>query len=291
MPIFINIMFHKSIPLHDFTRDDETSVAFRYMPLEQKDDHDASVPHRHNYFEIFIFMEGGGVHEIDFESYPIESNSIHFVSPGQVHQVKRTAKSYGQVIFFSRDFFMVAPQQTELLNNLPFVNQNGAPPVLQLAPEQMAQLLPTLKAMEQESLKQEPYYEEAVRHYLSLLLLVCRRNATDANNEPPSAEARLCQDFKSLLEQNFRTLHQVKDYAQLLNTTPKSLNQALSNLTGATASTHIFNRLILEAKRLLRHSTLSIKEIAYFLNYDDPAHFSKFFKGQTGQSPAEFREG
>ena len=47
-------MFHKSIPLHDFTQDDETSVAFSFVPLEQKDDHDASVPHRHNYFEIFM---------------------------------------------------------------------------------------------------------------------------------------------------------------------------------------------------------------------------------------------
>ncbi len=289
--IFITIMFHKSIPLHDFTKDDETSVAFRYLPLELKDDHDASVPHRHNYYEIFIFMEGGGVHEIDFETYPIESYSIQFVSPGQVHQVKRTASSFGQVIFFSRDFFMVAPQQEELLSNLPFINRNDAKPVLQLSATDMEDIMPILQAMDKESKSQEPFYEEAVRHYLSLLLLTCRRRASSASVEATTIEGKLCQDFKALLEKHFRMEHQVKAYAQMLTTTPKGLNQALTNYTGITASAHIFNRIILEAKRLLRHSTLSIKEIAFFLNYEDPAHFSKFFKGQTGSSPAEFREG
>ncbi len=291
-------MHHQSIPQHNFTVDDATSIPFRYLPLELKDDHDVSVPHRHNYYEIFIFVQGGGTHEIDFEKYAIESNSLHFVSPGQVHKVQRTSSSFGWVIFFSRDFFMVAPQQEALLTNLPFIHPNGGQPVLKLSTDDLERLAPILKALEAESKSKGAFYEDVVRNYLGILLLECKRAPTPTSTLNSAAlsitastdpEAQLSRDFKLLLEKHFRTQHQVQDYASLLNTTPKSLNQALTKYTGTTASGHIFNRLTLEAKRLLRHSTLSVKEIAFFLNYEDPAHFSKFFKAQTGVSPAEFR--
>ncbi len=283
-------MHHKTIPLHDFTVDDETSIPFRYLPLEQKDDHDVSVPHRHNYYEIFIFQKGGGFHEIDFNEYPIEANSIHFVSPGQVHRVQRSAGAVGHVIFFSRDFFMITPQQETLLNDLPLGSGTDTPPIIKLPAIDMDRLLPILRALEAESQQQKQWYEEMVRQYLSILLLEFKRHVPAKVLPTPDAEAQLSRQFKTLLEKHFRTKHQVQDYAQLLHTTPKALNAALNKHTGVTASGHIYNRLLLEAKRLLKHSTLSVKEIAFFLSYEDPAHFSKFFKAQTGVSPAEFRE-
>ncbi len=289
-PYLHSKMQQQAIPLHNFTQDDATSIPFRYLALELKNDHDASVPHRHNYYEIFVFKQGGGTHEIDFETYPIEHNSIHFVSPGQVHHVKRSVGSFGHIIFFSRDFFLVSPQQQALLSELSFVNNNGALPVIQFTPSEMQGLQPILQALQNESTHRVDYYEEAIRQYLSLLLIECRRRAPEAIIQTPSAEAQLCREFKNLLEKHFTVQHKVQYYAQVLNSTPKALNQALTKYTGNTASTLIFNRLTLEAKRLLRHSTLSVKEIAYFLNYDDPAHFSKFFKAQTSVSPAEYRD-
>lgn len=184
---------------------------------------------------------------------------------------------------------MVSPQLENLLTNHPFAQQ----PILTLAPGQMATLMPILQAFEVESQQRDAFYEDVVRLYLALLLLECKRRLAGRHNTltDSSYDAQLCQNFKSLLEKHFKSQHQVQAYAKLLGTTPKALNQALSKHTGQTASAHIFNRLTLEAKRLLRHSALSVKEIAFLLNYDDPAHFSKFFKAQTGLSPADFREG
>lgn len=280
----------KHIPVHDFSEDDASSIPFQFLALEDKEDHDVSVPHRHNYYEIFIFNRGPGRHMIDFEQYPIEAGSIHFVSPGQVHQVQRKKGSFGKVIFFSRDFLLSNSSNKHLLFELPYLNSNGRP-VMQLSKGEMQELAPILAGLQKESEGALDYGEEIVRAQLHVLLLKCQRYYAArkplAEADTPPSKMR---DFRVALEQNFRELHQVQDYAALLHTNTKSLNQLCKEASGKTASECIFDRILLEAKRLLIHSEWSVKEVAVFLNYEDPAHFSKFFKKYTGQSPSEFRE-
>src|ERR1043165_2430378 len=93
------------IPIHDFSRDSDDSVAFRFISLGASSHYDFSQPHRHNYYEIFFFEEGGGTHFIDFTEYPITDHAIHFVSPGQVHKLMRSGNAHGSIVLFSRDFF------------------------------------------------------------------------------------------------------------------------------------------------------------------------------------------
>ena len=80
----------------------------------------------------------------------------------------------------------------------------------------------------------------------------------------------------------------VSAYADELNVTPKTLNELVKKYTGRTASDHIYKQVILEAKRSLLLGS-SVKEVAFSLQFDDPGHFSKFFKKQVGMSPADFR--
>ncbi|HLP11849.1 MAG TPA: helix-turn-helix transcriptional regulator [Flavobacteriales bacterium] len=282
---------HDEIPIHNFSTDDASSIPFRYIPLELKTDYDTSVPHRHNYYEMFIFTKGAGYHDIDFTRYTISECAIHFVSPGQVHQVERELGTYGYVLLFSRDFFAMNTENKNLLFDLPFLNNNGPDPVLDLSQAEMSFFTTILSTMEVEYKNKNSLKEEMLRSYLNLLLLQSHRLY---NEKHPVAKvitgSTLYKDFRILLEKNFTKEHKVMEYAEKLNVTEKTLNENIKKVTGKTASEHIFDRIILEAKRLLKHSDLTTKEIAYFLNYQDPAHFSKFFKTQTGQSPSDFRE-
>lgn len=80
-----------------------------------------------------------------------------------------------------------------------------------------------------------------------------------------------------------------KDYAALLHVMERRLSEATKRCTGQTASEIIHERVLLEAKRLLVHSQLSISEVAYRLSIDDPAYFSRFFKKHTGKTPGEYK--
>lgn len=83
-------------------------------------------------------------------------------------------------------------------------------------------------------------------------------------------------------------MKKVQDYAEILCVSDKHLNEIVKRQTGKSASTLIYRQLITEAKRLL-NSGLTVKEVGFELKFDDPAHFSKFFKTQTGSSPSDFR--
>jgi AraC-like DNA-binding protein len=106
---------------------------------------------------------------------------------------------------------------------------------------------------------------------------------------PVSFDKELARKFSQLVEQNYRTIHSVADYASMLNLTPKNLNRKIVTEKQIAPNTIIKNRIILQAKRLLVNTTLSIKEIAVYLGYEDYSYFVRFFKSQTGSSPLTFR--
>jgi AraC-like DNA-binding protein len=280
-----------SIPLHSFVKDDHRSIPFRVMPLEKREEYDTSVHHRHNYYEIFIFESGGGHHEIDFEVFEIADRSIHFVSPGQVHLVKRELDSTGWVIFFSRDFYYLNLQDKNILFDLPFLNNNSARPLLNLDASAFLPLLSLAQSIAREYDSTNDFREELIRSYLNIFLIECRRQFDDSGQPAnEGANATPFRTFRVHLEENFTSLHQVQDYAGLMAITEKFLNDLCKRSSGKTASELIHERIILEARRLITHSELNNKEIAHFLNFDDPSHFSKFFKRKTGDSPSDFRK-
>lgn len=275
----------ENIPLHTFAQDDDSSIPFKVVKLETRSTYDTTVPHRHNYYEIFILFKGGGDHEIDFHTYDIKDNSLHFVSPGQVHMVRRELDTYGYVILFSREFY--SPSENDRLFEMPFLNLNSPIPILNLSKDDMLLFEPIIRKIAEESNSNEVNKEEILRSYLHILLLLSGRYYK-GNGENILIPA-VVKEFRMQLEKHFIKYHMVKEYAQLLSISEKKLNDAIKKHTGQTAGEIITERIILEAKRLIKHSELSTKEIAHFLNYSDPAHFSKFFKSKTGLTPGEFK--
>ena len=123
-----------------------------------------------------------------------------------------------------------------------------------------------------------------VQNAIQSLCIKCMDSDQDRNHKATSEYS----EFRKLLFREFKTIKKVKDYAERLNITEKSLNEMVKAQTGKSTSQVIYNQIILEAKRLLQ-TGMSSKEISYDLNFEDPSHFSKFFKSKTGYSPSEFR--
>jgi len=103
-------------------------------------------------------------------------------------------------------------------------------------------------------------------------------------------ETKLFKDFSVLVEQNYKKLHSVTDYANRLGLSPKSLTKHFNKIGSQTPSDFIKNRIILEAKRQLIYSNDSVKEIAYGLGFNDAAYFTRFFKKGTLKSPLQFKK-
>ena len=100
----------------------------------------------------------------------------------------------------------------------------------------------------------------------------------------------LFQKFTQLVNNFYIEKRTIEEYASLLFVTPNHLSQTIKSVANKNALSFINDRLLSEAKSLIKHTTYDIAEIAHQLDFSDPANFGKFFKKQSGFTPLEFRK-
>jgi AraC-like DNA-binding protein len=250
-------------------------------------------PHRHNFYSIIWSVTGTGRHIIDFREYPIEPSSIFFVSPWQVHQIITDPGSTGYLMLFTPEFLQKNSIREDFISNLRLFRDSDETPPLPVNERTSVQLMSFADEMNKAFLSSDEMKFETIGAYLKLFLLTCNNLCTlypDTNTQNLEVGRALVQRFKDLVEQRFSEWHQVQDYARELNVSPGYLNDVISAAIHKPAKEYIQNRIILETKRLSLFTTKSIKEIGYELGFEDPSHFSKFFKTFTGNSIVGFRE-
>ena len=113
---------------------------------------------------------------------------------------------------------------------------------------------------------------------------------TKKDIRPASTQHLLQRKFVQLIDNYYIDKRTVQEYADMLSITANYLSQSVKQASGKNALTFIAERLATEARSLIRYTDFDIAEIAYQLNFSDPANFGKFFKKQTGLSPSEFRK-
>ena len=247
-------------------------------------------PHRHRYYTVLVVEKATGQHRIDYHAYDFAPGQVHFIAPGQVHQVLTPSRPHGWVITFSADFLLRNNIPTRFISDINLFQQFGDHPPLSVAPAELAQLTSLIDQMATAFTADHPYRDRALGAWLQLFLIRCNQFCPLAPS-PSTSDSHICllRDFKARINASFHEWHKVQDYAADLHITPKHLSQVVKQLTGSTAKELIQQRLVLEGKRLLFHTDLSVKEIAYRLGFEEPLHFSGFFKRQSGHSPSEFR--
>jgi AraC family transcriptional activator of pobA len=253
----------------------------------------ADTPHRHNYFTVIWPVKASGKHIIDFKEYPILPDHIFFVSPGQVHQVITDPHPSGYVILFSSEFLEKNSIRNDFISDLKIFKKSDETPPLPVT-ENMAA---TLKLFAEQMLhafhSKNDMFLESIGAYLKLFLIECNGHCSlfpGSNLQSIEVSKTLVRNFKELVEKQFAKVHQVKYYAETLNISPNYLNEVIKSALDIPAKDFIQNRLVLEAKRMVVFTQKSGKEIGFELGFDDPSHFSKFFKSNTGQSLQEFKE-
>lgn len=279
-----------TIPIHQL--DPAHSAPFnarRFAAFEGTEDREE--PHRHNYYELLFFSRGQGSHMIDFETHALNTTTLHFISPGQVHALNRYRGVEGYVVNFTRDFFVLNGGDPTLLNDFPAFNKTAFP-VLGVSVPVFSGFCTLIDLMHTESKGDSPLKDQVMVSFIGLLLVKCKALLIDTPHyqRNSSAPGQLLQRFNTLLEDNYLHLRKVGDYAERLHLSPNHLSVVIKKLTGKTVADLIHERLLLEAKRLLLHSDLSAKEIAWELNFSDPPYFTRFFKSNTGFSPENFRK-
>ncbi len=250
-------------------------------------------PHRHNFYSVIWFWSGTGSHVIDFKKYAILENSVFFVSPRQVHQVIIDSPITGYVILFTAEFLDKNSIRNDFISNLKLYQNIDDTPPLQIDGKMAGKLMSFSDNMMTAFTDQADMFLETNGAYLKLFLIECNGYCSlnpGSNLQNIEVSKTLVKKFKDLVEKQYSMNHRVMDYAEALNVTPNYLNEVIRTALNIPAKEYIQSMLILEAKRLAVFTEKSAKEIGFELGFEDPSHFSKFFKSNTGVSLQEFKE-
>jgi len=250
----------------------------------------AAQPHSHSYYQIIWFFCNEGTHTVDFKTYDIKENTILFISKDQIHAFDNNLNVTGWLIHFNESFFAHNDMDIFLKYN---VFKSPKKPCYIIPKGNLETASTYLKLMKNELSNRNRFgYEDIIRFTLKSFLIGLERIHRTNNKQQlklNNAYELQFYKFKELIEAHYKDGLSVKDYASLLNISSKTLTTISKNIVNKSPSIIIAERTVLQAKRLLKFTTLQIGEVAFKIGFEDPSYFVKFFKRHVGISPSGYR--
>lgn len=225
--------------------------------------------------------------QVDGVDFHMTKGDVITITSGQVHYLKECQGVEGFILEFTYDFFCKDDTDIELIFENGLFCHFDDNQVIRIENHEMVTKHLELVMKE---LADKPYqYLTSVHSRVELILVEINRSKVGRGDEIWKPDA-LFLKFLELVRATFDSNYSVSEYASRLHTTEQKLNEQAKTHTGKTAQMVIYGLIASEAKRLLIYESLSVKEIAYRLGFNDPFYFSNFFKKQIGISPKAFRE-
>lgn len=251
---------------------------------------------RRNYYKISL-IRGRNRAEYADKVVEIQRNGLLFATPKvPYHYVPLDDQQSGKFCVFT-DAFLIKNKTGILLDELPIFKPGGYP-VFEIGDADADEIQRVFTKMQQELASDYEFKYDLLRNYvLELVHYGQKLNPASAMYSHPSAAARIASLFVELLERQFPIeaphqrlgLRTAKEYADGLAVHVNHLNKVLREHTGQTTTALIHERMVQEAKILLKQTDWNISEIAFSLGFEEVAHFSNFFKKQTALAPLAFR--
>jgi AraC family transcriptional regulator, transcriptional activator of pobA len=275
------------IPFHYLQDRADSGLELEYFhPGDRSDEMQKLGAHRDDHYLFYLVEEGSATMEIDFRELTFREGALYYVLPGQVHQRIRNDQAKGWLI--AVDASLVSQEQRQVFEQ----NMTAQLPV-NLQPADVATyhtLLGLILKKQQEEWR-KPFQLRVIYALLQAFtgMVAADFSGTTDFSGRKSRKQQLVREFNQLLKSHLKTTKSPAAYAEMLHVSVAYLNEALKKVTGRPVGHWIAQEVILEAKRLLYYTQLTVKEIAYELGYQDSTYFFRLFKQHSGLTPLAFR--
>lgn len=253
---------------------------------------------RTNYFSFIFVKNGKGNYTTDDQTFEYGPRTIYFTNPGHIKAFEFYELEEAYLITFSEEFLKTNIHQ-DIFTEFPFLLSETVPPQRPNKKE-YAEIEKLYLQILSEYKDSSVYKNKIIGSLLVALLLKIK--ALFWQNYYPLQEngtsSKIVRVFKENLEKQYKDLaenrtdkiFQPHHYAGLQQLHPSYFSQVIKSKTGRSPSQWINEKTTSFAKSLLKNSSSSIKEITFAVGFEETAHFSNFFKKQTGLSPTAFRK-
>lgn len=229
---------------------------------------------------------------IDGEKIVSCSNLICFITPGRQVKIDFSNEPEGWILQFNKEFLNGGVSHNMLIKEAELLSMFGEIPKIILSPKIGERVHGIAQMIDELNGSLIPNKEYGIAALFKSLLVYCDSRCNIRLNDMSEKNIKgieLVAKYKELVVDNYTKFHKVSKYADMLNVSPKQLNRVVKEIMGVNAKSIITEQLIIHARRELKFSGKSVKQIAYTLGFSEPFHFSSYFKRETGVSPSKFR--
>ena len=243
-------------------------------------------PHK-TAFYFFVFVDHGlSTHKLDLHDQTISNGQLLFVLPNQIHTPpkQKDGLEYYKLSFDENCLSLLPQQFSFLINplNTQIISFDDA------TKQRVKSLLENLNQL-LHSDNDQKNAAVILAHLNSVLTefdIAYFKSVTKENAQSNKIQKYI--EFKVAVETHLTEQHSINTIAENLSVTTNNLYNIVKEFSGVSPKEFITNRLMLEAQRKLYYSTLSVKELAYELGFNDPDYFSRLFKKATGKSVSNY---
>jgi len=250
---------------------------------------------RRDFYKICL-IRGNNLYHYADKSLFINGTTLMFFNPTVPYTFQSLSDDYtGYFCIFTESFFTEKIRGG--LSDLPMFSPGGKPAYFMN--EAQEQVVVTIFEKMMEEISSDYVFKyDLLRNYVTELTHYALKSEPSENlYQHPDAKSRITSIFTELLERQFPietpaqrfSLRSAKDFAEKLSVHVNHLNRSVKETTGKTTTDLIAQRLLTEAKSLLKHTDWNVSEIGYCLGFEEAAHFNNFFKKQTTFTPGSFR--
>ena len=256
---------------------------------------DFRFPCRIDAFLIGIGTAGEASVSINLNEHRLRRNTLFLIGPQSIVQTAPGTTLEGNIVIVSNRFLRRINIDSKQL--MPLMLQLGTHPCIEISDEESSQLRRFIALMDTENQAGGAPFSEQILNELFLALLykignILQRYLTahpEVDERIHSRADTYFRQFLQVLGEHYKEERSVGFYARQLCITPKYLTTLVKRISNRSVSEWIEIYVILEAKMLLKYSSLSVQEIAYTLNFPNQSFFGSYFKRNTGLSPSQYK--
>lgn len=246
-----------------------------------------SYSHQDDYYIIGLVEKGTGCGIIDFKECRFSEGDIYLIQPGQVHRFVSSEEVEGWMLFADSSF--IGSVEKNIFDNFSLFASS-----VRIDKRRMDELkqIASILADRIDCIADE-LTKTTVRRLTEAFTGIVAEVVREIGLQQAKQNRRQVEivlSFRRLLSEHLAENRYPSYYASLLNISPVYLNEAVKKVTGMNVTLYIKNEVVLQAKRMLVHTDLAVKEISNRLGIGDYAYFSRLFTQATGVSPSTFRQ-
>lgn len=274
---------------HSALRNEFVILPFNKLMRKLNADENPESHFKNKFYTFLLFKNVSGEVIIDNQRFALEAEKFFFINYNQFYHFKTNENIEGYALLFTKSFYNYVYTGNTVIKSDTALN--NVSPCIELSDKTLDELFKIFDELNAEYEKNSLLKKEIICLLLKVFVLKYIRysNKKSRFNKSVTHKKEIAEEYNNLVNENYKELKTTSQYAEKLHLTANYLNVLIKENFDISAGQLIKNRVILEAKRLLLNTTLSITQISSELGFNDNSHFGKYFKSATQYSPNQYR--